>query len=84
MQSAVDWLDKHPEQTTKERLVLVYAWNEFGEGGYLAPTKGDPEGRYLKALKSVVLPESQASAPVDGDTKAAIVQGKPLAMPPDY
>ena len=84
VQSAVDWLDKHPEQTTKERLVLVYAWNEFGEGGYIAPTKGDPEGRYLKALKSVVLPESQASASVDGDTKAAIVQGKPLAMPPDY
>ncbi len=58
VQAAMDWMDRHPEQTTKERLVLVYAWNEFGEGGYLAPTKGDPQGQYLKALKSVVLGES--------------------------
>ena len=49
-------MDKHPGETTKERLVLVYAWNEFGEGGYLAPTKGDPEGNYLRALKAVILP----------------------------
>ncbi len=55
LKSAIDWMDAHPEQTTKERLVLVYAWNEFGEGGYIAPTQGDPDGRYLKALKSVVL-----------------------------
>ncbi len=55
VQSAIDWMDRHPEQTTKERLVLVYAWNEFGEGGYIAPTKGDPQGQYLKTLKSVIL-----------------------------
>ncbi len=24
-----------------QRAVLVYAWNEFGEGGIIAPTKGD-------------------------------------------
>jgi hypothetical protein len=58
VQSAIDWMDQHPQQTTKERLVLVYAWNEFGEGGYIAPTKGDPQGQYLEALKSVVLGES--------------------------
>jgi hypothetical protein len=47
-------MDQHPDQTTAERIVLLYAWNEFGEGGYLAPTKGDPEGAYLKAVKQVV------------------------------
>jgi hypothetical protein len=47
-------MDQHPEQTTAERIVLLYAWNEFGEGGYLAPTQGDPEGAYLKAVKHVV------------------------------
>lgn len=51
---AIDWLDAHPEQATKERILLAYAWNEYGEGGYLAPTKDDPAGRYLQALKSVV------------------------------
>ena len=54
LESAVAWMDQHPEQTTAERLMLLYAWNEFGEGGYLAPTKGDPEGAYLKAVKQVV------------------------------
>jgi len=54
VQSALDWMDQHPDQTTKERLLLIYAWNEFGEGGYIAPTRGDPQGQYLQALQSVV------------------------------
>jgi len=54
LESAVEWMERHPDQTTAERVVLIYAWNEFGEGGYLAPTKGDPEGAYLKVVKRVV------------------------------
>ena len=54
LESAIAWMDQHPEQTTAERIVLLYAWNEFGEGGYLAPTKGDPDGAYLRAIKQVV------------------------------
>lgn len=54
LKDAVHWMDEHPEQTVKERLVLIYAWNELGEGGYLVPTKGDPKGLYLKAVKEVV------------------------------
>ena len=54
LRQAITWMDTHPEQTTTERIVLIYAWNEFGEGGYIAPTKGDPEGKYLKALRSVL------------------------------
>jgi len=50
---ASKWMDKHPTQTTKERIVLVYAWNELGEGGYLVPTKGDPNARFLKVIRSV-------------------------------
>jgi hypothetical protein len=56
LQKAVDWMDKHPDQTTTERIVVVYAWNELGEGGYIIPTQGDPEGYYLKAVRSVVMP----------------------------
>lgn len=55
LQDAVTWMDNNPGQTTKERIVMVYAWNEFGEGGYIAPTVGDPEGEYLKAIKSAAI-----------------------------
>jgi len=51
---AVRWMDEHPDQTVPERLLLIYAWNELGEGGYLVPTKGDPKALYLKAVKEVV------------------------------
>ncbi len=54
MRSAIEWMNRNPGRTTKERVVLVYAWNEFGEGGYIAPTKGDPDGKYLKAMKSAL------------------------------
>jgi hypothetical protein len=58
LRKALSWMDEHPDQTTPERLMLLYAWNEYGEGGYLAPTKGDPDGAYLKALRSVIMPDA--------------------------
>lgn len=61
LKSALAWMDAHPEETAAERIVMIYAWNEFGEGGYLAPTKGDPEGAYLKALKTTIQPEKTGS-----------------------
>ena len=70
LRAAVGWMDTHPTQTTEERLVLIYAWNEFGEGGHIAPTKGDPDGMYLKAVRSVVMPTTpsgQPVAPADAD-----------------
>lgn len=54
VRAALRWMDEHPGDTTGERLLVIYAWNEFGEGGYLAPTKGDPEARYLQALRSAL------------------------------
>jgi hypothetical protein len=54
LSDADNWMNEHPDETTKERIVLVYAWNELGEGGYLVPTKGDPKGSYLKAIKRAV------------------------------
>ncbi len=51
LQDAVKWMDENPTHTTRERIMLLYAWNELGEGGYLVPTKGDPDGKYLKVIK---------------------------------
>ena len=66
LQNAVDWIDANPTLATPERLVMIYAWNEFGEGGYLAPTLGDPSGLYLDAIQSVVLiPELRISTAVE-------------------
>jgi len=50
---AIQWMDNNPTKTPKERIVLIYAWNELGEGGYLVPTKGDPDASYLKIVKKV-------------------------------
>ena len=35
------WINENPEYTTSDRIGLLYAWNEYGEGGYLTPTKTD-------------------------------------------
>jgi hypothetical protein len=36
-------------------MLLIYAWNEFGEGGIVAPTRGD--GRIkLEAIRKVFGP----------------------------
>jgi hypothetical protein len=47
------WLDQHPDKATKQRLLLLYAWNENGEGGYLTPTAAEGT-EYLKAVARAV------------------------------
>jgi hypothetical protein len=37
---------------TKEPILLIYAWNEYGEGAYLTPTKDGTS--YLKGLKKAI------------------------------
>ena len=49
----VGWLDKHPNKATPQRLLLIYAWNENGEGGYLTPTAKDGT-EYLKAVQRAI------------------------------
>ncbi|MCL5271515.1 MAG: glycoside hydrolase family 99-like domain-containing protein [bacterium] len=44
------WLDEHPDKATPQRLLMLYAWNENGEGGYLTPTDADGCA-YLEAVK---------------------------------
>ncbi|MGW8256532.1 MAG: glycoside hydrolase family 99-like domain-containing protein [Thermoguttaceae bacterium] len=49
----VRWLDEHPDKTLPQRLLLLFAWNENGEGGYLTPTDKDGEA-YLDAVQRAV------------------------------
>ncbi|MCC6353451.1 MAG: hypothetical protein IT577_06170 [Verrucomicrobiae bacterium] len=52
----VEWFKKHPGQKGAE-LVLIYAWNEFDEGGWLAPALPPPDGEgaaRIEALRKVL------------------------------
>ena len=48
------WMEANPEAVTRDRLAIIYAWNEIGEGGWLVPCREDPDGAYLKAIRKVV------------------------------
>ncbi|MCI0422591.1 MAG: hypothetical protein L0312_25785 [Acidobacteria bacterium] len=51
--TAVNYIDGNPK-TCPARTLLIYSWNECDEGGGLIPTKGDPEGAYLSAIRDVL------------------------------
>lgn len=48
--NAVQWVKN---QSDNQCLILIYAWNEFDEGGWLAPTVGEGLSR-LRALTNVL------------------------------
>jgi len=50
LRNAVQWIGEHQDRTSREKLFLMYAWNEYGEGGYITPTVRDGDS-YLKAVK---------------------------------
>ena len=50
-----EFMDKNPDKTV-DGYAMVYAWNEFEEGGYLCPTLGDdgkPNTAFLESFKRV-------------------------------
>lgn len=51
--NAGKWIEKNPDRTMDE-LAIVFAWNEYGEGGYIAPTAGDPDAAFLRAVSEAV------------------------------
>jgi hypothetical protein len=51
LQNLKDAIDFLKIRETKNPMLFIYAWNEYGEGGYIAPTKGDKRGRFLKQVK---------------------------------
>lgn len=49
---AKDWVNRHEEDTPFPKTILIYAWNELGEGGYILPTVGDGYA-YLNVIRKV-------------------------------
>ncbi len=54
VKSALDRYSKLgiPVQGGRKKMLLIYAWNEFGEGGIVAPTRGNKEMK-LEAVREV-------------------------------
>ena len=50
---AISWVSSHPMAVTNERLMMIYAWNEYGEGAWLAPTKAFGNS-FLRAVKKAI------------------------------
>lgn len=38
VKSAINWINRNPKNATKERVILLYAWNEYNEGAWLTPS----------------------------------------------
>jgi hypothetical protein len=54
IQDARYWLDLNPNSTPPERIIIVYAWNEYGEGAWLTPSSAvtdNPLSGVKRALK---------------------------------
>lgn len=51
VQWGYDWIHAYKQGF---KSVVIYAWNEIGEGGYLVPTVGDRQASFLCALEEVV------------------------------
>ncbi|MBE9667886.1 glycoside hydrolase family 99-like domain-containing protein [Mucilaginibacter boryungensis] len=39
VKGCVKWLNDNADYATPEKIAVLYAWNEYGEGGYLTPTE---------------------------------------------
>ena len=53
VKQSISWLKAHPLATTKEKLILLYAWNEYGEGAWLTPGGRNKNG-LLNGVKQAI------------------------------
>ncbi len=61
LKKALEFTELHP-QICRARSIIIYAWNEYDEGGWIAPTRGPqgaPDSSRLEAIK-VVLSQKNA------------------------
>ncbi|QNK64720.1 glycoside hydrolase family 99-like domain-containing protein [Pedobacter sp. PAMC26386] len=48
----MNWAGRNGDRMTKERIGLLYAWNENGEGAYLTPSENGPN--FLRGLQKAL------------------------------
>jgi len=53
LKEAIEWIKCNP-LSTKSNSLLIYAWNEFDEGGWICPTYG-PDTSRLSAIRKVLM-----------------------------
>jgi hypothetical protein len=55
LQDAISWVSKHPKAAAVN-TVLIYAWNEYDEGGWIAPTlfEGDARVRAMGNMLRII------------------------------
>jgi len=41
VRAVCDWINNNPNDTPGDRVALLYAWNEYGEGAWLTPSQND-------------------------------------------
>lgn len=56
------WIDTHPDRTVPEHIVMVFAWNEIGEGSGLIPNHVDGYA-YGNVIRQVFGAPGQAPGP---------------------
>ncbi len=74
LQNSISFVRKHPD-ICKAKAVIVYAWNEYDEGGWLAPTRSadeSPDTRRLDALRDVLTIQKGSQQPPAGDVQKAV------------
>lgn len=62
LKNAIDFVNEHPKQCAA-KAIIVYAWNENDEGGWLSPTRaadGTPDASRLNAIREVLKPQPTA------------------------
>jgi hypothetical protein len=55
VQSVKKWITEHPRATPKDKIFMLYAWNEYGEGSWLTPSVPLKDS-LLQGLKRALVP----------------------------
>lgn len=80
----VQWVEAHPD-AAPAGAVIVYAWNEHDEGGWLCPTwtAAGPDTSRVDALAAAIAARTEAAALVNGGFEAPPVDGGWYVVPAD-